>query len=354
MKSELMRTVLTAVLFALLAAGCASKSTKMKLEDMAENRLLQRPEALMNWLRNCQESCQSPDNQIAGQLYEGYQELMTLGQETPDYRKWNSDQKKRAVQAKLNVRRAFSNILRQKDSRDLLVVAYRALAERDAFYLETDDEFARMIKESVSRLKSKTETATTGWYLQSLTEKQTLATLQDLVECLKISPDDVDCKMDYAHWGKVYERPWCVQEKISDFGSLVLKPVSSGIGVKNSMKPVSFKKTDLEDVYFDSEQLDSDILGITLSAKAMGQLQGLQQKQSQKMSTEESAGALSQQWDLGILFHGQKIPVGMARINESSRRVAVDFPRGKAGEDFFKRLCPAPEQNKLPSNLILK
>jgi hypothetical protein len=325
---------------AIALSGCASKSPKMKLEDIATNKVLERPEQMLNWLNNCKQNCSSPDNKIAGLLHEGYSELFAIAKSTPDYRQLTEEQRKSAAQAKIKVRQGFLEILKNKNSRDILIVAYKALAEKDSFYVINDSGFQAIMDDTIKRLKSDKNTQTTGWYLQSFNEKQTLSTLTALFECLKIDANDVLCREDYKHWSKVYERPWCdnsMLKKQVAVGKLVLKKISKKSSKKSTA--LSLPRSEIENVYLDNQQLDFDILGLTISSKKIKEM---------KTQFENFEGI-----DLSLVINGQNLPVGILRVTEPSRRIAIDFPRGKAAGEFFKKFCPQPKSNAIPKEIKL-
>ena len=328
------------VLMVILVGGafinsCATKPSRMRLEDLAENKLLGRPEQMLSWLQNCKNSCASPDNDIAGLLHEGYSELFAIAKESPNYRQMTDDQRRRAAEGKIKVRQGFTEIIKTKETPEVLSIAYKALSERDGSYAE-GPEFAQVVRESVTRLKSKKSTEAAGWYLQALSEKQTLATLSALSECVKLDPKETLCRDEHQYWSKVFERPWCDNKRLSKNGKLFMRQILPG---KRSQQ-VNLPKKEIENIYFDAFLPDTDVLGMTLTSKKMQEL---------KVKFEGM-----NKIDMTFINNDQSLSVGLVRVSPQASRIAVDFPRGKAGEDFFKKLCPVAMQNRVPDNLRLR
>ena len=316
------------LLSGLFNISCASYSKKMVLEDMSNNAQLNQPDKMIQWLKECRLKCVEPDNQVADKMSQGYEGLFAVAKENSNYQSLNSQQKEKAEQSSNLLKQAFVQIMEYKENRDTILTAYGALSDPNSQFYIGNDNVKEIGEKTSERLRLKSKTASTGWYLKSLIEKETLKSIHALKECLTVDAKDVQCRSDYQKWVSVYQRPWCKGKDVSSEIQFKMKGV-----VGNKKNEYIFSAKSIVNSY-----LSEDTVALTLKSDRF-----------QDMLERLTSGA--KEVELTIIKRGVAAPVGILKLLPQSSRVSVGFPRSEVAKDLFSQICTTQVVNPLPEDL---
>lgn len=325
-----------------MAAEASSKNseTLVKVSPLVLEEVLTQKSKdsadVIKWLKKCSEECQSPDKEIAKDLYDGYSVLFSTAAEKPKLNQLTDEQKNQLILGQSKIRKSFLKILEVKEGRDILETAYRELSTAESMYAPLDIEVQETVNKTIERLKKNPKTLSTAWYMKAISTSQSADNVLEMVEYYKncITADRVDlvCRGSYEELVRFYERPRCQEPNFNSSLSFV----SDGDVAKKTV----FDGNDLLETTLEAIGPDHWEIWFTLktfSAKKLEEFTSEKDKKKLLIMTLDGK-------ELAQASVNQKITDGSFRMI---------FQNVALAKEAFEKTCKKPNPEKIPDNLKL-